>query len=951
MIRIALVFNLIVFISFSLYAQQPPAMPAAERLQMIDKRKTAEMNGEDFSGIEFKSVGPTVMSGRITDLAVDEQDPTHFFAAYASGGLMYTENNGNSFSPIFDHEAVMTIGDIAVNWQDSIIWIGTGEVNSSRSSYAGVGMYVSNDWGKSWEHKGLPESHHTARIVLHPTDKNTLWVAMLGHLYSPNQERGIFKTTDGGDTWTKTLFVDENTGAIDLLIDDTNPDLLFASTWTRERRAWNFVESGDGSGIYKSEDGGATWTKLSTKSSGFPTGEGVGRIGLTRYTDGDKSVMYAILDNYFRRPEDKDAKKSEVLAKDDLRSMSKDQFLKLPQERVSEYLKENGFADKYDVDYVFKKIKSDKLTPLDLVTYTEDANALLFDTPVIGAEIYKSVDDGKTWKKTHDDYLDAVYNSYGYYFGQIRVSPMDSDRIYFMGVPVVTSKDGGKTFENINEENVHVDHHALWLSSKKDGHIILGNDGGVNVSYDHGANWFKCNTPAVGQFYAVAVDHAEPYNVYGGLQDNGVWYGPHNHQISSRWKNTGHNAFKELMGGDGMQVAIDNRDNNTVYTGFQFGWYYRIDKATSKRKLIKPKHELGERPLRFNWQTPIHLSAHNQDILYLGANKLYRSFNQGDDWNAISEDLTKGGKKGDVAFGTITSIDESPFQFGKLYIGTDDGLIYRTDDGGNKWNKISNGLPSDMWVTRVWASRHEDSRVYASLNGYRWDDFSAYVYTSDDNGNTWRSIGDNLPPEPVNVIKEDAKNPNLLYIGTDHGLYTSLDRGASYMLMNNGLPAVSVHDLVVHPTANDLVVGTHGRSIYVADIAPLQAMNGDKELIVFSPGEVSRPRGLGSKKNIWSPKEADTLPISLYTKSAGKVKFTIENDKGIVFSDYVPIKKGYNTIDFNYSIGPAGLEYLQDKDGKTLEMSDDKKYYLPSGSYTIKMDQGGTKAETALELK
>ena len=236
--------------------------------------------------------------------------------------------------------------------------------------------------------------------------------------------------------------------------------------------------------------------------------------------------------------------------------------------------------------------------------------------------------------------------------------------------------------------------------------------------------------------------------------------------------------------------------------------------------------------------------------MYLGANKLYRSFNQGDDWNAISEDLTKGGKKGDVAFGTITSIDESPFQFGKLYIGTDDGLIYRTDDGGNKWNKISNGLPSDMWVTRVWASRHEDSRVYASLNGYRWDDFSAYVYTSDDNGNTWRSIGDNLPPEPVNVIKEDAKNPNLLYIGPDHGLYTSLDRGASYMLMNNGLPAVSVHDLVVHPTANDLVVGTHGRSIYVADIAPLQAMNGDKELIVFSPGEVSRPRGLGSKKNI-----------------------------------------------------------------------------------------------------
>ena len=951
MTRIIQLLTLLLPISFSIYAQQPPATTAAERLQMVEKRKKAAMNGADFSGIEFKSVGPTVMSGRITDVAVDEQDPTHFFAAYASGGLWYTENNGNSFSPIFDNEAVMTIGDIAVNWQDSVIWVGTGEVNSSRSSYAGIGMYVSYDWGKSWAHKGLPESHHTARIVLHPTDKNTLWVAMLGHLYSPNQERGVFKTTDGGNTWTKTLFVDNNTGAIDLLIDENNPDLLFATTWTRERRAWNFVESGEGSGIHKSEDGGANWTKLSTKDSGFPTGEGVGRIGLARYTDGTKSVMYAILDNYDRRPEDKNTKKSNALAKDELRTMSKDRFLKLPKEQVTEYLEEYGFGEKYDVDYVFKKIKSGKLTPIDLVTYTEDANSLLFDTPVIGAEIYRSEDDGKTWIKTHDDYLDAVFNSYGYYFGQVRVSSMDPDRIYFMGVPVVTSSDGGKTFENITEGNVHVDHHALWLSSKKDGHIILGNDGGINLSYDHGTNWFKCNTPAVGQFYAVAVDHAKPYNVYGGLQDNGVWYGPHDHEISSRWKNTGHNAFEKLLGGDGMQIAIDIRDNNTVYTGFQFGLYYRINKTTGQRKLIKPKHELGERPLRFNWQTPIHLSVHNQDILYLGANKMYRSFNQGDDWKAISEDLTKGGKKGDVAFGTITSIDESPFQFGKLYIGTDDGLIYRTNDGGNKWSKISSGLPADMWVTRVWASRHENSRVYAALNGYRWDDFNAYVYVSEDNGDTWRSIGANLPLEPINVIKEDAKNPDLLYIGTDHGLYISLDRGVSYMLMNNGLPAVSVHDIVVHPTENDLVVGTHGRSLYVANIAPLQAMTGDKELIAFSPGKVRRPRGLGSKKNIWSPKEEAILPISLYTKSAGKIKFIIENEKGVVFSDYVPVKKGFNTIDFNYSIGPMGAEYLKNKDGKAFEMSDDKKYYLPSGSYTIKMDQGGIKAETSLELK
>ena len=949
MIRIV---QILVFL-FPLYliAQQPPATPATDRTKMIEQRKMAANKGADFSEISFKSVGPTVMSGRITDLAVDEKDPSHFFAAYASGGLWYTNNNGNSFTPIFDNEAVMTIGDVAVNWQDSIIWVGTGEVNSSRSSYAGLGMYVSYDWGKSWEHKGLTESHHTARIILHPTDKNTLWVAMLGHLYSPNEERGVFKTTDGGATWTKTLFVDNNSGAIDLLIDKDNPNLLFASTWTRERRAWNFVESGNGSGIYKSEDGGDNWTKISTEKSGFPTGEGVGRIGLSRYSDGSKTVMYAILDNYFRRPKDKKDKKTMALSKDELRSMSKDKFLKLSEDKVAAYLNDNGFPKKYDVGFVYKKIKAGKITPIDLVTYTEDANSLLFDTPVIGAEIYRSDDNGVTWKKTHDDYLDAVYNSYGYYFGQIRVSPNDPDRIYFMGVPVVTSKNGGKTFENINEENVHVDHHALWLNGNRDGHIILGNDGGVNISYDYGQNWFKCNTPAVGQFYAVAVDNAKPYNVYGGLQDNGVWTGPHTNETSSRWQNTGHNAFKELIGGDGMQVAVDTRDNNTVYTGFQFGWYFRINKASGDRKQIKPKHELGESPLRFNWQTPIHLSAHNQDILYLGANKLYRSFNQGDDWKAISDDLTKGGKKGDVAFGTITSIDESPFQFGKIYVGTDDGLIYRTDDGGSKWNKINAGLPEDMWVTRVWASRHEENRVYASLNGYRWDDFSAYVYVSEDNGNTWRSIHAGLPVEPVNVIKEDPVNPDLLYVGTDHGLYSSLDRGQSYMLMNNGLPAVAVHDVVVHPTANDLIVGTHGRSIYIADIAPLQAMHAKEPLIVFDIGNVRRPRNLGGKKNIWSPKETPNLPITFYTDTSGKVKLSIENKKGVVYSNFIPVKKGYNKYEFNYSIGPSGLEYLKAEDGTAYEAGDDGKYYLPSGSYTLKLVQANTEASTNFELK
>jgi len=930
-------------------AQQPPATPASERMQMESQRQSA-LDRSNVNAIDFKSVGPTVFSGRVTDLAVDEKDPTHFFAAYASGGLWYTENNGNSFTPIFDNEAVMTIGDIAVNWQDSIIWIGTGEVNSSRSSYAGVGMYVSKDWGKSWQHKGLPETHHTARVILHPTDNNTLWVAMLGHLYSPNAERGVYKTTDGGDTWTKTLFVDENSGAIDLLIDEKNPDILYASTWTRERRAWNFVESGNGSGIHKSTDGGLTWSKISTVKSGFPTGDKVGRIGIARHSINGKTVMYAILDNYARRPKD-DKKKKEGLTKDDLRNMSKEKFLALSEDKIQTYLDDQKFPEKYSAKEVLKKIKKDELKPLDLVSYTEDANALLFDTQVVGAEIYRSDDDGLNWKKTHSDYLDMVYNSYGYYFGQIIISPHDLDKIYFMGVPVVVSKDAGKTFENINEENVHVDHHALWCNPNRDEHIILGNDGGVHISYDDGGNWTKSNTPAVGQFYAVAVDHAEPYNIYGGLQDNGVWVGAHTYEASNRWHNTGHYPYKELIGGDGMQIAVDTRDNNTIYTGFQFGWYFRINRSTGERKLIQPKHELGESPLRFNWQTPIHLSIHNQDILYLGANKLYRSMKKGEEWKAISDDLTKGGKKGDVAYGTITSIDESPFRFGELYVGTDDGLVHYSDNGGTNWSNISAGLPKDMWVTRVWASRHAQDRLYVSLNGYRWDDFHAYVYRSDNKGKTWKSISQGLPMEPVNVIKEDAKNEDLLYVGTDHGLYVSLDRGNTFMLMNNGLPAVAVHDIVVHPKTGDLIVGTHGRSIYLGNIIPLQRMADAKPLVVFEIENARIPRGLGTKKNIWSSKEMESLPIRIYTENQGKVMLKIENDKGVVYSDYINVKKGINIYDFNYSIGPAGIQYLKSAEDKNFEAADDGKYYLPSGSYTLKVEQADAKDETKLELK
>jgi photosystem II stability/assembly factor-like uncharacterized protein len=954
----------LLFISFSLFSQltQPPFTPAVERIKSLEKRKALE-DASLVSNVPFRSVGPTVFSGRVSDMDVWEKDPTHFYVGYASGGLWKTENNGQSFTPLFDKEIVMTIGDIAVNWEKNILWVGSGEVNSSRSSYAGVGMFKSTDGGKTWQHKGLSESHHIARIILHPTDENTLWVAVLGHLYSPNHERGIYKTTDGGETWEKTLFVDNNSGAIDLVMDSSNPNILYAATWDRERRAWNFVESGDGSGIYKSIDGGVNWTKISGKKSGFPDGEGVGRIGLAMVNKDGEEYLYAVLDNYFRRPKEAEDD-SEDLTKDDIRKMTKEDFLNLEEEEVSTFLENNGFPEKYSAEKVIKMVKKDEIVPLALVEYLEDANSLLFDTPVIGAEVYLSKDGGKTWKKTHDDYLESVYNSYGYYFGQIRVAAHNPDKIFIMGVPVLISKDGGKNWENINGDNVHVDHHALWVNPNRDKHIILGNDGGINISYDDGEVWNKCNSPALGQFYYVAVDHAKPYNIYGGLQDNGVWKGPSTYQANNRWHGSGQYPYKSIMGGDGMQVAIDLRDNSTVYTGFQFGNYYRINTETGQRAYLTPKHELGDRPYRWNWQTPIHLSVHNQDIFYMGSNKLLRSFNQGDDFREISDDLTKGGQKGDVAFGTLATIHESPLKFGLIYTGSDDGLVYVTKDGGNSWADITSGLVPDMWVSRIQASSHEESRVYCVLNGYRWDDFRSFVYFSEDYGATWNRIGRDLPLESANVIKEDPKNPDLIYVGTDHGLYISLNRGESFMKWEGEMPDVAVHDVVIHPKANDAIVGTHGRSIYVANVEHIQALNEEilaKALHAFDLSKVRYNSRWGNSFSIWRDPAEPNIKMPVFAKSSGKVKISIKAKDLVLKSWDADVSKGISYVDYNGEIDEKIVQDFEKQlnerkkrkpEDKSIKVkkADNVKYYLMPGKYSVVFEKGGEEVEKTLEL-
>lgn len=942
---------LLPFLIFSQSTAIPQPTPAAKRIASMEKRKIM-CDESPLKNLKADNIGPTVFSGRVSDIEVNPDNPGEFYVAYASGGLWHTTNNGTSFKPIFDRELVMTIGDIAVNWQDGIIWIGTGEVNSSRSSYAGVGIFTSIDTGNTWQYRGLPESHHIGRIILHPENKEEAVVAVLGHLYSSNKERGIYKTSDSGISWEQTLFVSDSTGAVDLIRDPQNPDILYAAIWERSRKAWDFKEAGSESGIYKSVDAGENWVNLITPESGFPTGESVGRIGLDFASDGS---IFAIVDNNERKPEEEEAE--EKLKAEQIRLMSAEDFLLIDSALLSDFLKENSFPEKYDQDTVMRLIRDKKLEPVDLANFLGDANRELFTRPVSGAEVYRSVNGGANWEKTHEGFLDRVYYSYGYYFGQIRLSRTNSDLMYILGVPILKSSDGGKTWKSVNEENVHVDHHDLWINPKNDDHIILGNDGGINISYDGGENWIKCNSPAVGQFYTVAVDNAEPYRVYGGVQDNGVWMGEHTYNAGSGWHSSGRYPYKSILGGDGMQVSVDSRDNNTVYTGFQFGNYYRINVQKDAYKKIQPQHDLGQLPYRWNWQSPIHLSRHHQDIIYIGSELLHRSMDQGNTFIPLSEDLTMGGKTGDVPYGTLTTIDESAFDFGLIYTGSDDGKLHLSRDGGYSWKEIAEGLPVNFWVSRVRASKHQKARVYCTLNGYRWDNFDALVFVSEDHGAQWHQIATDLPDEPVNVISEDPTDEDILYIGTDHGLYVSFNRGKTTMHSGKEMPCAPVHDLAIQKREKHLLVGTHGRSIYEIDISFFRQMKNamlDSLLVFLRPDviKVSYSDQWGEKRVAWQEYQERELSIPFYLPTAGSIELRIVKDKQVYFSKTISGEYGINYL--NYDLEADKPKTTKGKKAKEQELipepASNGKYYLSAGKYTIEIASQGREALLSLEI-
>ena len=921
---------------------------SAEAIQQALEAKKIMEKQSLFQNVAFENVGPTVMSGRVVDVDVNPENPTEFYVGYASGGLWYTNNNGMSFSPVMDAAPTQNVGDIAIDWKRGTIWVGTGEVNSSRSSYAGIGILKSEDKGKTWLNMGLHDSHHISRILINPSKPDEVVVGAVGHLYSKNEERGIYKTTNGGKTWSKTLYIDDETGIIDVAVSPKNFKVQYAASWSKDRKAWDFKGSGATSGIYKSEDAGLTWKLFTNAESGFPVGEGVGRIGLAVYDDEN---VYAILDNQFKRP--LQSKKSNSLPV--AFSMPGDEFLKLPNKSLNSILKNYGLTEKYRAENIKHWVQNGYLQPNEAAKVVLDAINSLAETEVIGAEVYKSSNGGKSWTKTHQDFIDDFFYSYGYYFSVISVDPNDVNKIYLSGVPIIKSNDGGKTFTSISENNVHSDHHVVWVNPNKSGHLINGNDGGLNISYDDGAHWIKSNSHSVSQFYSVNVDEQEPYNIYGGMQDNGVWVGPSTYKYSSEWYQTGKYPYENLMGGDGMQTQIDKRNPNIVFTGFQFGNYYRIDRASNKREYISPKPKKDEKPFRFNWQTPILLSSHNQDILYMGSNFLHRSMNQGETWTAISADLTQGAKEGNVAFGTIAAVSESTLQFGLLYTGSDDGLIHVSKDGGATWNKISGNMPQNRWVSRVVASAHKKERVYATLNGYRNDDFASYVYMSDDFGQTWKNIANNLPASSVNVIVEDNVNENVLYVGTDNGLYVSLNKGTSWDDFSNGIPNVAVHDLVIQKKAKDLVVGTHGRSVYKINLDQVQQLN-DKviaeNLHVFELKKIKKSKEWGNSWSSWAKASEPKAEIWFYSNADAEVLLQIENSlKEVVYFQKVKAVKGLNKHVYDLSITKATADNWKNKDKKLkLEAAKNGNYYLPVSVNKISIQKGKEKVVTDLEI-
>lgn len=807
------------------FAQQPES-PLVKSFAQHQKHKQ-----ETPFGFEWIQLGPTSNSALVETFQVDVQHPGTVYLGFGSGNLWKTTNNGLTWKPIFENQPSYGIGDVALAPSNTnIIYLGTGETLKKPRNFTmpGTGMYRSDDGGETWRHLGLSDTWHIAKVTVHPTNPDIVYVAAVGHLWTTNANRGVYRSVNGGKTWEHVLFVNERTGANDIVVAPSNPDIVYASLW----ESYPGV-SGVNSGIYKSNDGGKTWAKSDT---GLPEDNGKGRIGLAvSYQDPNK--VYALL------------------------------------------------------DHREKPKASDGSTPG-------------------AAEVYQSLDGGKTWKRTHTDEL-MINSVIGWYFADIVVDPRNDNEIFALGVRMAHSTDGGNTFSLVGgdvyhlfpnpAEPLHLDQCELWINPANSNHLALANDGGFYVSYDKGATWMHYNNVPTGEFYDITLDHRTPYTIYAGAQDDATVFGPGNEWVPKRYDNWKYLWIDPWSGGDGCVTVVDPLDSNTIYYSSQEGGIRRMDLRTRTSESATVSDE-QHGSLRFNFISPYFLSLHSRS-LYLGANRVMKSDDQGRTWVPVSPDLTQGKDKARQSL-SIGAVIESPIKAGLLYAGTDKGLFWVTRDGGGTWTEHTAGLPA-AYVRSITPSKFTESRVYVALSGINYDDFNTYVYRSEDYGKTWERISGNLPSEVAYVIKEDPQHENVLFAGLYRALYVSVDRGKSWSQFGTGMPAAAVSDIEVDNRTRDLVVSTHGRGLYKVNLKAFdewleRGMPQDDRVFAPSRLKAPDPAKLPDDSNSM---DYEKVPFTFWRAAAGEATLSLlDEQREIVWQTKIQARRGFNQYRWDYVV-------------------------------------------------